>query len=81
MLSDRERASLDEIKDHLLAEDPRFVGTFEASVKRPQAVLRWMRQVLPWCTVALAVLMLMAGSVGAAALLAMLAVALWMARR
>ena len=87
MLSDRERARLDEIQDQLLAEDPGFVGVFEAQARRPQrsfpgkAVLRCARQVLPWCTAVLAVVLLMAGSVGGAALLAMVGVALWMSRR
>ena len=87
MLSDHERARLDEIQDQLLAEDPRFVQAFEASVSRPRsnfpghAVLRRGRQALPWFTVAVALVLLMAGSVGGAALLAMLGVALWIARR
>ena len=87
MLSDRERARLDEIQDQLLAEDPGLVRAFEAPVWWPRgsspdkAVLRRARQVLAWCTVVLALLLLMAGSVGGAALLAMLGVALWMARR
>ena len=86
MLSDRERATLDEIQDQLQTEDPRFVRAFDAPAHRRiglpgEAVLRRGRQVLPWCTVALAVLVLMAGSVGGAALLAMLGLAFWMARR
>jgi hypothetical protein len=87
VLSDHERARLDEIQDQLLAEDPRFVQVFEASVSRPRsnfpgdAVLRRGRQAMPWFTVAVALVLLMAGSVGGAALLAMLGVALWIARR
>jgi hypothetical protein len=86
VLSDRERARLDEIEDQLLTEDPRFVRAFEASVSPPRsslpgdAVLRRGRQALPWFTVAVALVLLMAGSVGGAALLAMISVALWMAR-
>ena len=87
MLSDRERARLDEIQDQLLAEDPRFVRAFDASASPPQssvpgdAVLRRGRQALPWFTVAVALVLLMAGSVGGAASLALLGVALVMARR
>ena len=87
MLSDRERASLDEIQDQLLTEDPGLARTFEALRRRPQSsapdrtVLRWAGKVLPWSMVVLALLLLMAGSLGGAALLAMLSVALWMARR
>ena len=85
MLSDRERARLDEIEDQLLTEDPRFVRAFEASVSPRSslpgdAVLRRGRHALPWFTVAVALVLLMAGSVGGAALLAMISVALWMAR-
>ena len=88
MLNDGERARLDEIQDQLLADDPRFVRAFEVSVSRSRsrsrssfpggAVLRRGRQALPWLTVTVAVVLLMAGSVGGAALLAMLGVALWM---
>ena len=87
MLSDRERARLDEIQDQLLAEDPRFVQAFETSVSRPrssfpgEALLRRGHRALPWFTVAMALVLLMAGSVGGAALLAMLGAALWTARR
>ena len=86
MLSDRERATLDEIQDRLLAEDPRFARAFEGPLQPAaslpgKTVLRWARHALPWCTSALALLLLMAGSVGAAVLVATLGVALWMARR
>lgn len=87
MLSDRERARLNEIQDQLLAEDPRFVEAFETSVSGPrssfpgEALLRRGRRALPWFTVAVALVLLMAGSVGGAALLAMLGMALWMTCR
>jgi len=85
MLSDRERATLDEIQDRILAEDPGFARGFEGALQQRnrvpgKAVRRRALHVLPWCTTALAVLLLMAGSLGAAALVAMLGVALWMAR-
>lgn len=87
MLSDREQARLDEIQDQLLTEDPGFARTFEVPLRRPQSssreetVLRFAGRVLSWSTLVLALLLLMAGSLGGAALLAMLSVALWMARR
>jgi len=87
VLSDREQARLDEIQDQLLTEDPRFARTLEAPLRRPQSnspdetVLRFAGRVLSWSTLVLALLLLMAGSLGGAALLAMLSVALWMARR
>jgi hypothetical protein len=87
VLDDRERARLEEIQDQLLAEDPRFVRAFEASVSTPgsrfpgDALLRRGCQALPWFTVAVALVLLMAGSLGGAALLAMLGMAVWMARR
>jgi hypothetical protein len=87
MLSDRERATLDEIQDRLLTEDPRFVRGFERPLQPlgsgvpGKAVLHRAHRALPWCTLALAILLLMAGSVGAAMLVAMLGVALWMTYR
>jgi len=85
MLSDRERATLDEIQDRILAEDPGFARAFEGALQRNsvsgKVFLRRALHVLPWCMTALAALLLMAGSLGAAALVAMLGVALWMARR
>jgi fatty acid desaturase len=87
MLSDRERATLDEIQDRLLAEDPRFVRAFKDPLRPSRTalpgktLLQRADRVLSWGTVALSVLLLMAGSVGGAALVAMLGVALWMARR
>lgn len=86
MLSDRERATLDEIQDRILAEDPGFARAFEGALQQRNGVsgkafLRRALHVLPWCTTALAALLMMAGSLGAAALVAMLGVALWMARR
>ncbi|HEX5540745.1 MAG TPA: DUF3040 domain-containing protein [Micromonospora sp.] len=85
MLSDRERATLDEIQDRMLAEDPGFARAFEGALQQrngvsDKAVLRRALHVLPCCTTALAALLLMAGAPGAAALVAMLGVALWMAR-
>ena len=88
MLSDRERASLAEIQDQLLAEDPKFVRAFEAPVPGPRtsapdkpAGRRWARQVLLWSMFVLALLLLMTGSGGGAAVLVMIGVALSMARR
>jgi hypothetical protein len=85
MLSDQERATLDEIQDRTLAEDPGYARAFEGALQQRngvfgKAVLRRALHVLPWCTTALAALLLMAGALGAAALAAMLGVALWMAR-
>lgn len=86
MLSDRERATLDEIQDRILADDPGFARAFESAPQQRNGVsgnafLRRALHVLPWCTAALAALLVMAGALGAAALVAMLGVALWMARR
>ncbi|MGH3917899.1 MAG: DUF3040 domain-containing protein [Pseudonocardiaceae bacterium] len=88
MLSDHERATLHEIQRQFLAEDPEFVQTFDA---RTQRLPRASRQpidkhrrtytVLMWITTMLSVLLLIAGSVGGALLLAAVAVALSLARR
>lgn len=87
MLSDHERASWDEIKDQLKAEDPRFARVFDARARRRApsrlvtlAVGNKAYRIQLWTTASLAVLLLMAGSVGGAVLLAMLCLALWMAR-
>ena len=53
MLSDRERATLDEIQDRILAEDPGFARAFEGALQQRngmsgKAVLRRALQVLPW---------------------------------
>ena len=40
MLSDHERAKLDEIQDQLLTEDPGFARTFEVPLRRPQSSSR-----------------------------------------
>jgi type VI protein secretion system component VasF len=87
VLSDRERATLEEIQRGLVAEDPRFVQAFDA---RTQALSRTGRAssleyrltqtVLLWITVALAVLLLATGAVGGALLLGGIAVALALAR-
>jgi len=88
VLSDQERAKLDEIQDQLLTEDPKLARAFEAPVRgRPTsgpdraAGRLWARQVLLWSMFVLALLLLMAGSGGGAAVLVMLGVALSMARR
>jgi hypothetical protein len=86
MLSDRERANWEQIQDQFLTEDPGFVQAFNAPAdlppntrRRPAAVQ--VRRILLWCTGVLGVLLLLAGAVGGALLLAMLLVAMLMERR
>jgi uncharacterized membrane protein YdfJ with MMPL/SSD domain len=84
VLSDRERATWDEIQDQLLAEDPGFARSFDAPGQDPtstpprRAGERLVHRILAWSTAVLGVLLLLAGSVGGAMLVAMVGVALLM---
>jgi hypothetical protein len=86
MLSDRERANWEQIQDQFRTEDPGFVQAFNAPAdlppntrRRPAAVQ--VRRILVWCAGVLGVLLLFAGAVGGALLVAMLLVAMLMERR
>lgn len=86
MLNDRERATWEQIQDQFLTEDPEFVRTFNAPAdlppntqRRPTAVQ--VRRILLWCAGILGVLLLFAGAVGGALVVAMLLVAVLMERR
>lgn len=88
MLSDHERATLREIQRQVLAEDPRFVQIFDARAQRlsraPRESLdeyRWLYTVLMWIATAMSVLWVVAGSLGGALLIAVLALTLFLARR
>lgn len=84
MLSDRERATLHEIEGRFLAEDPGFVRTFDARAQRlPSASRTPIAEytILTWITSILSVLLLLAGGWAGALLLALVAVALSLARR
>ena len=65
VLSDHERASWDEIKDQLKAEDPRFARVFDARARRRApsrlvtlAVGKKAYRIQLWTTASLAVLLL-----------------------
>ena len=86
MLSDRERATWEQIQDQFLTEDPGFVQTFNAPADLPPNTRRrstavQARRILLWCAGVLGVLLLFAGAVGGALLVAMLLVAVLMERR
>jgi hypothetical protein len=87
VLSDRERATWEEIQDRVLAEDPGFARIFDAPVPPPPSpppapiAARRAHRILVWCAAVLGVLLLVAGSVGGALLVAMVGVALLMERR
>jgi hypothetical protein len=87
VLSDRERATWDEIQGQFLAEDPTFVRTFDAPVQLPPSsppqpiAERRAHRILVWCAAVTGVLLLLAGSVGGALLVAMVGVALLMEGR
>ena len=87
VLSDRERATWEEIQDQVLAEDPGFARIFDAPAQRPPSpppasvAERRVHRILVWCAAVLGVLLLVAGSVGGALLVAMVGVALLMERR
>jgi hypothetical protein len=87
VLSDRERATWEEIQDRFLAEDPGFVQTFDAPVQRPPGAPaepiaeRRTHRILMWRAAMLGALLLMTGSAGGAVLLAMVGLALLLARR
>jgi hypothetical protein len=86
MLSDRERATWEQIQGQFLSEDPRFVQTFNAPANMPPNARRrptaaQVQRILIWCAAALGVLLLFAGAVGGALLVAMLLLAMLMERR
>ena len=86
MLSDRERATWEQIQDQFLTDDPGFAQTFNAPADLPPKTRRrptaaQVRRILMWCAAALGVLLLFAGAVGGALLVAMLLVAMLMERR
>jgi hypothetical protein len=87
VLSDRERATWEEIQDQVLAEDPGFARIFDAPAQLPPSpspvsvAERRVHRILVWCAAVLGVLLLVAGSVGGALLVAMVGVALLMERR
>ena len=86
MLSDRERATWEQIQGQFLSEDPRFVQTFNASAdlppnRRRRPAAAQVQRILIWCVAALGVLLLFAGAVGGALLVGMLLVAMVMERR
>ena len=87
MLSDRERATWEQIQDQILAEDPGFARIFDAPVQLPASTPpepiaeRRVYRILVWCAAVLSVVLLVAASVGGALLVAMVGVALLMERR
>lgn len=86
MLSDRERATWDQIRDQFLIEDPGFVQRFNLPSDLPPNTRRGtttaqVQRILLWCAGVLAVLLLLAGAVGGALMIAMLGVAMLMERR
>lgn len=83
MLSDRDRATLDELRRQLLTDDPQFVRSFNTRALRLPGVScnptdRRARVLLTliWITGALGVLLLIVGAVGVGLLLAGVAVAM-----
>lgn len=69
MLSDRERATWEEIQDQIVAEDPGFAQIFDASVPFPPlppnpppqpAAAQRAHRILVWCMAVLSVLLLVA---------------------
>lgn len=85
MLSDRERATWDQIRDQFLIEDPGFVQRFNPPSDPPPNTRRGtttaVQRILLWCAGVLAVLLLLAGAVGGALMIAMLGVAMLIERR
>jgi len=86
MLSDRERATWDQIRDQFLIEDPGFVQRFNPPPDLPPNTRRGtttaqVQRILLWCAGVLAVLLLLAGVVGGALMIAMLGVAMLIERR
>lgn len=85
MLSDRERATWDQIRDQFLIEDPGFVQRFNPPSDLPPNTRRGttaqVQRILLWCAGVLGVLLLLAGAVGGALMIAMLGVAMLIERR
>jgi predicted cobalt transporter CbtA len=86
MLSDRERATWEQIQDQFLTEDAGFAQTFNAPADLPpdtrhRPIAAQVRRILLWCAGVLGLLLLFAGAVGGALLVAMLLVAMLMERR
>ena len=85
MLSDRERATWDQIRDQFLIEDPGIVQRFNPPPDLPlntrRATITALQRILLWCAGVLAVLLLLAGAVGGALMIAMLGVAMLIERR
>lgn len=86
MLSDRERATWDQIQDRFLIEDPGFVQRFNSPSDLPPTTRRGtttaqVHRILLWCAGVLGVLLLLAGAVGGALMIAMLGVAMLIERR
>jgi hypothetical protein len=85
MLSDRERATWDQIRDQFLIEDPGFVQRFNPPSDLPlntrRGTITAVQRILLWCAGVLGVLLLLAGAVGGALMIAMLGVAMLIERR
>jgi hypothetical protein len=86
MLSDRERATWEQIQDQFLTDDPGFVQRFNAPSDLPPNTRRrpttaQVHRLLLWCAGVLSVLLLFVGAVGGALLIVMLLVAMLMERR
>jgi hypothetical protein len=87
VLDDRDRATLHEIQRQFLAEDPRFVQSFDArtqrlssSPRRPVDEFRRAQTVLMWISAVLGVMLLLTGATAGALLLGVIAAALLIAR-
>ena len=86
MLSDRERATWDQIRNQFLIEDPGFVQKFNPPPDLPPhtrggTTTAQVQRILLWCAGVLGVLLLLAGAVGGALMIAMLGVAMLIERR
>ena len=86
MLSDRERATWDQIRNQFLLEDPGFVQRFNPPPDLPPntrggTTTAQVQRILLWCAGVLGVLLLLAGVVGGALMIAMLGVAMLIERR
>lgn len=92
VLSDHERATLSEIQCQFLAEDPRYVRSFETPRTaapprtphgRPEPIdeYRLAYTVLMWIATTLSALWLIAGSLGGAFLIGLVAVTFFLVRR
>jgi Flp pilus assembly protein TadB len=86
MLSDRERATLDQLQERLLIDDPGFARSFRNDMRRLGPAKPGLRPAVAWAGIVLAgllcLLMLVAGAGTAALFFAVAAGALvWVSRR